>query len=117
MISAYQSALSALKAYSTRVQSNANNIANANTEGFKKTRITLSETAPQGVKANIERINTPGAVVFEETGDGENMIEMSNVDIAQELPEMALNAQMFKANLKTIQTADEMTGSLLKLKA
>lgn len=117
MISAYQSALSALKSYGTRIQSNANNIANANTEGFKKTRVTLSETQPQGVKANVEKVNTPGAVVPEETSDGATMVELSNVDLAQEIPEMMINSQTYKANLKTIETVEEMTGSLLELKA
>jgi flagellar hook protein FlgE len=117
MISAYQSALSALKAYGTRIQSNANNVANADTDGFKKTRVILSEAAPQGVKADVEKINTPGPVAFTETGGEEGMVEMSNVDIGRELPEMALNSRMYEANLKTIQTVDEMTASLLKLKA
>jgi len=117
MISAYQSALSALSSYGTRIQSNANNIANSNTEGFKKTRVTLSETVPQGVSANVEKINSPGAIVFEETGDGENMVELSNVDLAQEIPDMMVNAQTYKANLKTIETVEEMTSSLLDLKA
>ncbi len=36
MISAYQTALTGLKAFSTTLQSNGNNIANANTNGFKK---------------------------------------------------------------------------------
>ena len=38
MISAYQTALSGLQAFSTKLQSNGNNIANANTDGFKRIR-------------------------------------------------------------------------------
>ena len=45
------------------------------------------------------------------------LIEQSNVDLGQELPEMSLNSRFYEANLKTLQTADEMLGSLLKIKA
>jgi flagellar basal body rod protein FlgG len=36
MITAYQSALSGLKAFGTKIQANSNNIANAQTNGFKR---------------------------------------------------------------------------------
>jgi flagellar basal-body rod protein FlgC len=57
MISAYQSALTGLQAFSTKLQSNGNNIANANTNGFKKTLVTNTDVAPQGVKAQVNRFN------------------------------------------------------------
>ncbi|WP_163340051.1 flagellar basal body rod C-terminal domain-containing protein [Desulfopila sp. IMCC35008] len=117
MISAQHSALSALQAFSTRVHSNANNIANTNTESFKRTRVTLASTEPQGVKANVEKVNTPGAVVFEEGPEGTEQKELSNVEISTEFPEMNLNSALYKANLKTLQVADDMTGTLLELKA
>lgn len=117
MIAAHQSALSALQAFSTRVNSNANNIANTNTSSFKRTRVTLATAEPQGVKANVEKVNSPGAVVFEEGPNGLEQKELSNVELSTEFPEMNLNSTLYKANLKTLQTADEMTGTLLKLKA
>lgn len=117
MISAYQSALTGLKAFGTRIQSNSNNIANANTEGFKKTRITNASVAPQGVKTQVEKITTPGTSVYEETTNGMELVELSNVDLATELVDMNLNSTMYKANLKTIETVNDMTGTLLKLKS
>jgi len=117
MISAYQSGLSALQAFGTKIQSNSNNIANANTEGFKKTRVTLAETAPQGVKANVEKVNTPGTAVFQETGTGMDLVELSNVELSSEIPEMNLNSRFYQANLKTIETVNDMTGTLLDLKS
>ena len=117
MIPAIQSALSGLSAYSAKISSNANNIANANTEGFKKSRVILSTAEPQGVQVQTERVDTPGPMTYEQTSKGMGLVEQSNVDIAQELPEMSVNAQFYKANLKTLQVADEMLGSLLKTKA
>lgn len=115
--SVHNSALSALKAFSTRVQSNSNNVANALTDGFKKTRVTLSTTETDGVKANIEKVDSPGAMIYRETSAGQEEVELSNVDLAEEFPEMSINSNLYKANLKTLQVADEMAGSLLKLKA
>ncbi len=117
MIPAMQSALSGLSAYSAKIGANANNIANAGTEGFKKSRLLLASAAPYGVEVHRERVETPGPLSYEQSSNGMELIEQSNVDLAEELPAMGLNANFYKANLKTIQVADEMLGTLLKTKA
>ncbi len=117
MLPVSQSALSALQAFGTKLNSNANNVANSQSEGFKKTRVTLSDTQPQGVKANVERIDTPGARHYEQTSQGTELVELSNVNFAEEITESKLNTTFYKANLKTLQVADEMTESLLNIKA
>ena len=116
MISAYQSALSGLTTFSAKLHSNSNNVANANTEGFKRVRVNAANVDPNGVKPVVQKIDTPGAGVFRETSEGMELIELSNVDIGQELPEMSLNSHLYKANLKTIETVDEMTQSLIDIK-
>jgi flagellar hook protein FlgE len=117
MISAYQSALSALQAFGTGVNSNANNIANSNTDGFRRTRVMQTAMQPQGVQAAIEKVNTKGTMIYEETSNGLELIEQSNVDLANELTDMTVNADYYKANLKTIQTSDNILASLLDIKA
>ena len=117
MISAFQSSLSGLQAFGIKIQSNSNNIANANTDGFKKTRVILEPDAPYGVKTQIEKINTPAPKIFQEGSEGLELVELSNVDLSRELPEMYLNSQMYKANLKALMTADDMLGSLLSIKS
>ncbi|BHH84381.1 flagellar basal body rod C-terminal domain-containing protein [Desulforhopalus sp. 52FAK] len=117
MISAYNSALSALQTFGTRLNSNSNNIANANTNEFKRTRVVNETTEPAGVKAQVQKVDTPGALVYEETTDGYDQVELSNVDLGSEIPDMNLNNTLYKANLKTIETVNEMAGELLKLKA
>jgi len=117
MISAYQTALTGLRAFATRLQSNANNIANTDTNGFKKTRVTNNNVAPQGVRAEVNTVATPGPRVFQETEAGMDLVELSNVDLASELVDMNLNSTLYKANLKTIESVNEMTGALLKLKS
>ncbi len=117
MISAYQSALTGLSAFSTKIQSNGNNIANANTNGFKKTKVNNESVLPQGVKAQVTKDSTPGTSVFQETSKGTELVELSNVDLATELVDMNVNSSMYKANLKTIETVNDMTGTLLNLKS
>jgi flagellar basal-body rod protein FlgC len=39
--------------------------------------------------------------------------ETSNVDLAKEIPDLMLTKRAYQANLKTIETQDEMLGSLL----
>ncbi len=117
MIAAYQTALTGLQAFGTRLQANGNNLANANTDGFKKTVITNTEQTPSGVKAQAHKISTPGTSVLQGSGAEMERKELSNVDMATEIVDMNLNSTMYKANLKTIETVNEMTGTLLHLKS
>ena len=117
MISGVSASLSGLQAYSTRLANNSNNIANMNTDGFKKGRVLLSEKLPQGVSAQHEKVNTPGPMVVEETSEGAQMIEQSNVDLSEEIPEMMINQRGFEANLKSLQAVEEMNETLLDIKA
>lgn len=117
MISGVAAALSGLQAYGTRLANNGNNVANMNTESFKKGRVLLSEQQPQGVRARHEKVETPGPQIMEETANGAEMIELSNVDLGEEFPEMIVNQHAFSASLKTLQATDEMTRSVLDIKA
>jgi flagellar hook protein FlgE len=117
MIPAVNSALSGLQAFSTKMNSNANNIANVSSEGYKKSRVTLANQAPQGVKASVETVDSPGTMRLEETNNGSELVELSNVDLSEELPDSQINARFYQANLKTLQSVDEMTESLLNIKA
>jgi len=118
VISGINPALAGLGAIQKKIEANANNVANLNTDGFKKDRVTLSEQATgMGPVARTEKVETPGPMVYEQTPAGEELVEKSNVDLAEELPSLALNRRFFEANLKTIQVADEMLGSLLDIKS
>lgn len=117
MIAAMNVALSGLQAVGTKVRNNADNIANLNTDGYKKGRITLSEQVPQGVRADFEKVESPGAVVPEITHLGFEMVEKSNVELNEEIPEMIMNRHSYSANLKTIQASGELLDSLLDIKA
>ena len=117
MISALQSAVSALQAFGTKIDANSNNIANSATPEYKRTRVTLSDVEPTGVRANVSKLETKGPEIYEQTTQGLELIEQSNVELSREIPEMMLNTHFYKANLKTIETTDELLSSVLDLKA
>ena len=117
MIDGIQSALSGLQAYSLATEASANNVANVNTNGFKKDKVTFSAQSPQGVTATVDKVETSGSYVSEPTDRGDQMVEQSNVDLVEEIPAMMINKAAYRANLKTLQTVDQMMQSLLDIKA
>ncbi len=117
MTSVYQTALSGLKAFSTKLQVNSNNIANANTNGFKKSVVQNTAVASGGVEASVQKVAERAPDLLPQTDTKMELVELSNVDLATELIDMKLNSTMFKANLKTIETVDEMTATLLDVKS
>jgi flagellar basal-body rod protein FlgC len=117
MISGIHSARSGLNAIQKKMEATANNVANLNTDGFKKTRVTLHAQETQGVQVMAQQAQTPGPMVYEPTSGGEILVEKSNVELSEELPEMMLGRRFFQANLKIVQVVDEMLGSLLDIKS
>jgi len=117
MMGGIEASLSGMQAYGVRMQGTAHNVANLNTEGFKRTRVLMQESAVQGVQTLVEQDQSPGPLVVEQSGQGEELREQSNTDLTKEMPEMLENARGYSANLKALKTADEMLGRLLDVKA
>jgi flagellar basal-body rod protein FlgC len=113
MVPPLDSTLSALQAFGRKLGITAANIANVNTEGFKKSRAVLQEGRYGGVEAGEKRIETPGLPL--ETGEvaGAVVRESSNVALEEEIPDLITTVYGFRANLKAVKALDEMTGSLL----
>jgi flagellar basal-body rod protein FlgC len=114
MINATNSALSGIKAFGTKIGVTANNVANVNTDGFKKSRAVLEEGHPSGVTVSIEEIDTPGAILPAQDGSGETR-ETSNVALEEEVVNLITTRTAFSANIETLKTWDEMTESLIDL--
>ncbi len=115
MISAVNSTISALQANKTRLGVTADNIANVNTDEFKKSRAILKEGSNGDVQANIERVNTPGHRYQELEGNKLIEKEGSNVNLEEEIPELMVTQRTYEANLKVLQTHDKMLGTLLDI--
>jgi flagellar basal-body rod protein FlgC len=113
MVYPVHSSVSAVNAFSKKIQVTANNVANVNTDGFKKSRATLSEEKTGGVKATITQVDTPG-YPKQITKDGSvEEVESSNVDLTEEITESMSSQRGHEANLKAINVQDEMIGTLL----
>lgn len=116
MIRGFDSAVAGIRAYGQKLDTTANNVANVNSDGFKKSRTELTSTDPSGVKAQNRVIDTPGPQVTREGADGVDTVELSNVNLAEEMTEMIVSGHGVKANVASIRAQDEMIGTLLDMK-
>ena len=115
MMNATSISLSALNAMGKKLDVTANNIANTLTDEFKKSRVTMEEGHPNGVEAVVDRVETQG-FPKESIRDGESVtVESSNVELSEELPELAITRTAYGANLKALKAQTDMLGSLLDI--
>ncbi len=112
MIKTYDVALSGIRAARTIMDVTARNVANANTDGFKKDRAVLSEGADGGVVVDIEKVTDRGPV--RQTPDGKE-VEASNVNLVEETGARITALRSLEANVAAFRTADEMERSLLDI--
>jgi len=115
-ISGIYAAIQGLFGFQKKVEASAHTIANVDTDGFKRTRVTLQDQAPYGVEPRVETIDTPGTVVVEQTPAGNVPVEKSNVDLARELTELQYNQHLYEANLKSLQTQMDLEDTVLDIK-
>ena len=114
MISGMNAALTGVLAHQRQVDTASHNLANLSTDGFKKSRVVM-EDQPGGVRAETQRVETPGPQRPDPINPAGALVEGSNVDIAEEMVALLTGERGFEANLKVIQTEDEMLGELLDI--
>lgn len=95
--------LSSIVAHQTMMNTSANNVANANTDGFVPKSTLMSESS-NAVIANIRESDNLGYA-------------KSQTNIAKEMPDQMISLEATKLNTTSIKTQDEMFGSLLDIKA
>ncbi len=107
-----ESNLSALQAFENKQSVSANNIANSATKEFKKSTAQI-EAGPNGsVTSRVQPVSTPGVMITAEDG---SMQELSNVDLGEEIVSMVSTKNGYSANIKALQTMDEMETSALDI--
>lgn len=116
MISAINTALSGLAAFGKQIEVVAHNVANVNTDGFKKFRTEFVDIPNGGVLPVVEKDNSSGPTVLRDTGGNQSLVELSNVDLGQEAVQQILAQRGFEANLQTLRTGDALLGSILDIK-
>lgn len=115
MISAIHTALSGLTAFAKQLDVSAHNLANLNTDGFKRSDTIFVEAANGGTFPVIRKDDSAGPTVLRNTSHGFTQVERSNVDIATELVDQIIARRGFEANLRAVNTADDLLGTLLDL--
>lgn len=115
MPQAFAIALTALAAFDKKLDVSANNIANIETNNFKKSRVEFQENAVSGVKVTISRDNTPGMEIDPNPQTGE-LQQTSNVALEEEIAGQIVTRYSYEANILTIKTAEEMQKELLDIK-
>jgi flagellar basal-body rod protein FlgC len=129
MISAINTAISGLNAASRRLENSSNNIANQfststilNGQTVNKpfTPIEVQQVSLEtGGVSTVLKEKDPASVTFYDPSNPQaneqGLVDFPNVDTAQELIGQQIAAYDYRANLKTIQTADKMQQKLLDI--
>jgi len=120
--------LSAFSAYGVGLSNTAHNLANVLTNGFKAGRVTYSDLPGQsGVRANgPQTLDVQGPLIPHGPGlpplEGQNpavpegFVEGSTTDVASSMVNLIVNSRTYQANAKTVQTTDDMLGTVINLK-
>jgi flagellar basal-body rod protein FlgC len=113
MISGINSSLAAFFTFGAQLSNTAGNVANVNTDGYKKTVGTIVEDSAGLPALALSTSDSPGALIQK---DGV-MTETSNVDLNEELPQMIVTRTGYEANIKALQVQDDLLKSTLNILA
>lgn len=110
-------AVAGLAANAAQAAVSAHNIANINTDGFKKSRATIEAGAAGIPEVKITETDTPGPMVFNPEGlpGGDKFRELSNVDMVEEFVKMRIAKHGYSANISVIRVQNEMIGTILDI--
>lgn len=113
MLSSLSSAVSGIKAAFKMLDVSAHNTANMDTDGFKRQTVKLNEGSDGGVVVTLGKDTSAGGL-YQSNG---KLTEASNVNYADEAVTRIVSKHYLSANIIALKTADEMTKSLLDIKA
>lgn len=108
-----QNNISALQAFSNQMLVSSNNVANAMSDEFKADRAYNVEGENGQVQTSISQTQASAPLVEDPLKHDSSLKELSNTNISEEMIVQIQAQNGFEANAKTIQTYDEITGTLL----
>lgn len=115
MVASIQGNASALQAFTKKLSVSANNVANAFSDDFNKSRAVNTEGSNGQVNTIVTQVDTAGPLVADPLGETGELKELSNTDITEELTNQMIIKHGFEANAKVIQTQDEILGTLIDI--
>ncbi|MEL6280614.1 MAG: flagellar basal body rod protein FlgC [Pseudomonadota bacterium] len=123
-LKAIAAASSGMDAQSTRLRTISENIANADTPGFRRKLVTFESVLDRSTGATRLEIGDvsldPSELELEHRpghplADANGYVEMSNVDMLVELADAREAQRSYEANLRMFDQARKMKGSILDL--
>ena len=111
MISGINASQAALSTFSKTLSSTAGNIANVNTDGYKGTVATINDDNAGLPQVSLKTPDAPGALLQE----GGVVRETSNVDLAQEMPQMMISQAGYEANIKALEAQNNVLKSTIDM--
>ncbi len=111
-------AQSGLMVAALSVDVSANNIANALTEDFVPSRVVPADVQGGGVTADVEKLDEPVKPPEDplaEVRADRALLVPNRVDLAQELVSQSRAAAVYKANLQSLRTDQEMQATLMQM--
>lgn len=110
-------ALSGLRAAERRFEVSAANVVNSRSEGYLPRRVQTIAQAQGGTRAVTVPVKPASVPVVDfdgTSGEADGVSQRPNVALEGEFVEQKLAQHAFNANLRLIETADEMTGTLIE---
>lgn len=113
MVDGIRSPLVGIAAHAVKVNTAAHNVANVNTDEYKKDRVTIHSNASGLPEAHVSRVDEPGYPINGPDG----RIEKSNVDLTEEMVSLTMGKNGYLANLKALEKENEMVDAILDIMA
>ncbi len=117
VINPMRSALAGMAVHAAKAAVAAHNIANVNTDEFKRSQAVIESGADGQPAVTVTRSQDPGPVIAERQGLPANLQtrELSNVNLAEEIVQMKIARYGYGANASVLLTQSEMLGSIIDL--
>ena len=112
MVSSINNSAQALRAFGTATAVTANNVANVQSDNFKSSKAVMNEGSDGGVKVSLSMNSAAGNLVTQSNGTTK---ELSNTDLATEFTSMINYQSAYGANIKSVQTDNEMKGTIINM--
>ncbi len=116
MITSLESARTGLQGFERSITVAAHNLANIRTDGFRPSRINFSEASTGGVATRVVPDRSYSSTLAQDTLHDHSWIEQSGTESGENILDLLLGMRGFEVNLKSIQTADSILGTVVNLK-
>jgi flagellar basal body rod protein FlgG len=103
--SAFDTSTSGILAAATKLQANANNVANANTNGYQTQRVDMVER-PAGVEVRIASVDGPNRADAAADSNRVSPVPPSDVNLVDEMVSLVANENFYQAKVVAVRSRE-----------